>query len=189
MYLAKNVYYYHLELTLALEVMIIRNNLGKTTVSSAEWLQCFFELMSLDKLKTLKEEKIHLRDKRTLCKHTKQVIKKSIYRTLWRKHTIEGNDKVREYVFRLGTTFCGYIKHGERAKMERRVIASPNIIKRMFLKIIEDFHLALGKDIDGSTISIGGDEKKKKILINLDCRRGDRDSARVASNPGHNEIQ
>lgn len=37
----------------------------------------------------------------------------------------------------------------------------------MFLKIIEDFHLDLGKYLDGSTISIGG-EQKKKIIANTD---------------------
>ena len=34
------------------------------------------------------------------------------------------------------------------------------MILRMFLHIIEEVHLALGKKIDESTISIGGEEKK-----------------------------
>ena len=34
---------------------------------------------------------------------------------------------------------------------------------RMHLKIIEEFHLRLAKRIPGSTISKGGDEKKRKI--------------------------
>ncbi|KAK7868019.1 hypothetical protein R5R35_010191 [Gryllus longicercus] len=38
---------------------------------------------------------------------------------------------------------------------------------RMFLLIQENFHLELGKLIPGSTISIGGEEKKAKIIHNL----------------------
>lgn len=38
---------------------------------------------------------------------------------------------------------------------------------RMFLNIIEDFHLELGKVIEGSTISIGGERKKMKIFATL----------------------
>lgn len=81
------------------------------------------------------------------------------------------NEEVRKVVFDYSRQFCGYIKHGERAKLERRAIASPNIIKRMFLLIIEDFHLNLGKQLKGSTISIGGEEKKMKIINDLDATK------------------
>ncbi|KAL1516115.1 hypothetical protein ABEB36_000038 [Hypothenemus hampei] len=37
----------------------------------------------------------------------------------------------------------------------------------MFLTIIEEFHLELGKIIEGSTISIGGERKKQKISATL----------------------
>jgi hypothetical protein len=39
----------------------------------------------------------------------------------------------------------------------------------MFLHNIEEFHLELGKEIPGSTISIGGDEKKTKILMTFNA--------------------
>lgn len=39
---------------------------------------------------------------------------------------------------------------------------------RLHLKIIEEFHLRLSNRIPGSTISIGGEEKKKKIANELD---------------------
>nr|UQS95353.1 MAG: PB1 [Byreska virus] len=68
------------------------------------------------------------------------------------------------YTLGIGRSFCTYIKHSERGHLKRRAIASPNIVKRAFLKIIEDVHLELGKLIDGSTISIGGEEKKVKII-------------------------
>ncbi|KAL1463811.1 hypothetical protein WDU94_015520 [Cyamophila willieti] len=37
----------------------------------------------------------------------------------------------------------------------------------MYLHIFEDFYLAIGREISGSTISIGGEEKKKKITTEL----------------------
>nr|QMP82206.1 polymerase PB1 [Coleopteran orthomyxo-related virus OKIAV185] len=41
------------------------------------------------------------------------------------------------------------------------------MILRMFLHIIEEFHLALSIKIEGATISIGGEEKKQKIASNM----------------------
>lgn len=41
------------------------------------------------------------------------------------------------------------------------------MILRIFLYIIEEFHLLLAKELAGSTISIGGEEKKAKIISNM----------------------
>lgn len=84
----------------------------------------------------------------------------------WEKKTLKG-EKVRKRVMNWFRSFCSYIKHGERGKLERRAIASANPMLRMFLYWIEEFHLALSKLLPGSTISIGGDEKKQKILSTL----------------------
>lgn len=65
----------------------------------------------------------------------------------------------------LARSFCSYIKHGERGKLKRRAKASANIVLRMFLYIIEDFHLRLSERMAGSTIAIGGEEKKQKITL------------------------
>lgn len=94
-----------------------------------------------------------------------------VKRRFLKKVTIKGVGNDRRKMFHYSGQFCGYIKHGERAKLERRAIASPNIIKRMFLLIIEDFHLKLGKALPGSTISIGGEEKKLKIITDLDASK------------------
>lgn len=67
----------------------------------------------------------------------------------------------------LARSFCSYIKHGERGKLKRRAIVSANTILRMFLFIIEDFHLRLSKRMAGSTIAIGGEEKKQKITLSM----------------------
>nr|QMP82229.1 polymerase PB1 [Dipteran orthomyxo-related virus OKIAV195] len=74
------------------------------------------------------------------------------------------NDDVIHHILDLIRSFCGYNKSGERAHLRRRAIASPSIPMRAFLFVIEEMHLLLGKRIKGSTISIGGDEKKMKII-------------------------
>lgn len=80
---------------------------------------------------------------------------------------IKGKEEVFKYMLDLSRSFCSHIKHGERGKMERRAIASANPILRMFLHIIESFHLELGKYLPGSTISIGGDEKRRKMISEM----------------------
>nr|UQS95347.1 MAG: PB1 [Byreldi virus] len=72
-------------------------------------------------------------------------------------------EEVFYHVADLLRSFCSYIKSGERAHLDRRAIASPNCILRAFFFVIEHFHLELGKLIEGSTISIGGEQKKVKI--------------------------
>lgn len=79
------------------------------------------------------------------------------------KKQYKGDDAYR-YVMNLIRSYCGYNKCGERAHLKRRAIASPSIPMRALLLIVEEFHLKLGKVIPGSTISIGGDEKKMKIV-------------------------
>lgn len=148
---------------------IYKLNLKKDSSNCLEWIQMFFECMNLDSMITLIREKRITSVKYRTCKYTKIKRRVVTYKFKWIRQTIQGNEKVRKYMFELSTSFCGYIKHGERAKLNRRAIASPNIIKRMFLKIIEDFHLELGKVLAGSTISIGGEEKKKKIIANTDA--------------------
>jgi hypothetical protein len=81
----------------------------------------------------------------------------------------EGNDMVRKYILETTGKFASYMKHKERGKLERRATASANMGLRMFLHIIKEFHLALGKEINGSTISRGGEEKKTKILNNFNA--------------------
>lgn len=63
--------------------------------------------------------------------------------------------------------FCSYLKHGERAKLDRPAIASANMILRGFLYAIEELHLQLSKRIPGSTIGVGGEEKKKRITTSM----------------------
>nr|AJG39084.1 PB1 [Jingshan Fly Virus 1]APG77897.1 polymerase PB1 [Jingshan Fly Virus 1] len=80
------------------------------------------------------------------------------------------------HILDLIRSFCGYNKSGERAHLKRRAIASPSIPLRAFLLILEEFHLKLGKRIRGSTISIGGDEKKMKIINTMNSANTDPDS-------------
>lgn len=80
--------------------------------------------------------------------------------------TLEGEEKW-DYLMYTMREFCSYIKHGERGKLKRRAIASAGMNMRMYLYLIEDFHLKLSKSLEGSTISIGGEEKKNKITSTL----------------------
>lgn len=78
---------------------------------------------------------------------------------------------VYKHIMDLARSFTSYIKHGERAHLERRAIASTGIILRALFYVGEEFHLALGKRIKGSTISIGGEMKKIKITsLTSECR-------------------
>nr|QGA70921.1 RNA-dependent RNA polymerase [Wuhan Mosquito Virus 4] len=87
-------------------------------------------------------------------------------RKVIKRHTYKGDDAFH-YVLGLARSFCTYLKHSERAHLQRRAIASPNIVKRAFLHIIEKVHLALGEELEGSTISIGGERKKDKIVSTM----------------------
>lgn len=104
--------------------------------------------------------------KRVYDKETKQHI---IVKEKKLREMKETNDigESRAVMMKLMRRFASYIKHKERGKKDRRAICSTGMFLRMFLKIIEYFHLKLAKDVKGSTISIGGEEKKMKIAFHL----------------------
>lgn len=145
---------------------LFKVNLRRDASNCFEWIQMFFEMCELDAIVTKKKE-VEMRSKIRYDKIHKQRVTKQREIITYKKCVIKGRDNCRTYMFNLASEFCSYIKHGERAKLKRRAIASPNMIKRMFFKIIEQFHLDLSKDLQGSTISIGGEEKKRKIVTNL----------------------
>lgn len=126
----------------------------------------FFEMCELEVIVTKKKE-VEIKSRTRYDKVHKQRVTKEREIVTYKKCVIKGRENCRIYMFNLAREFCSYIKHGERAKLKRRAIASPNMIKRMFFKIIEQFHLDLSKDLQGSTISIGGVEKKRKIVTTL----------------------
>lgn len=72
----------------------------------------------------------------------------------------ENLEETRKIMHQHTCRFASYIMHKERGKKDRRAIAFASMILRMFLYIIEEFHLALVKEISGSTISVGREEKK-----------------------------
>lgn len=145
---------------------LFQMNLGKEASNCLEWIQMYFECMELSSIKTKKKREI-TKTKTIYDKKHNQRVKKTKTLNVFSDHKVEGIQNCREHMFNLSRDFCSYIKHGERAKLNRRAIASPNMIKRMFFKIIEQFHLDMSKLLPGSTISIGGEEKKSKIISNL----------------------
>lgn len=141
---------------------ILSDNEIPIPTNCLEFLKTFSDLFEREKLEITKREVIattRLVYSRVL-KGWKQVERKRI---VMRKTTVNGKDNVTNWLVDYTRSFCSYIKHGERGKKDRRAIASANIPLRMLLYIIEAFHLELGKIIPGSTISIGGEEKKMKI--------------------------
>lgn len=94
-----------------------------------------------------------------------------------KKVTISGVEEVRKYIQKIVCGFASYIKHKERGKKDRRAIASATLLLRPFLHMIEAFHLELSQDLPGSTISIGGEEKKAKITSNMEITTFDTDLA------------
>lgn len=84
---------------------------------------------------------------------------------------IKGELNVKKKMADLVCQFASYIKHKERGKKDRRAIASATMLLRPLLYIVELFHLELAKRIPGSTISIGGEEKKAKITNNMESTR------------------
>ncbi|UPT53756.1 MAG: polymerase PB1 [Bactrocera correcta orthomyxo-like virus isolate Bz] len=147
-------------------LQLIEDNLNETPTTIRVLLLLFIKLLSLDSLKIRKREVVlKIKGKydivrRISYKQTKKniVIKKS---------KIIGNENVFKYMIDYSRSFCSYLKHKERGKKDRRAIASGNIFLRLLLKIVEEFHLHLSKNVSGNTIGIGGDQKKAKIMTEL----------------------
>lgn len=88
-----------------------------------------------------------------------------------KQHKLEG-EEVYNNAFKRATSFCAYLKSKERGKLERRAIASANMVLRAHLHIVEKFHLLLSTKLPGSVIGVGGEEKKNKILEVLGSLKG-----------------
>lgn len=142
-----------------------QKNLGCSSLSCLEWIRSFFLTLGKKELfvKTIEENSFitYSYDMKTKQRIPKEKVNKKIVEKL-----IKG-DEVKTRMMNCARSFASYIKHKERGKLNRRAIASANMILRMFLYLIEEFHLELGRYIEGSTISIGGEEKKAKIINNL----------------------
>lgn len=109
---------------------------------------------------------IIVKESRKYFKNTKQWVLIKSHKKRIRQQLIS-KDKVYLYMITHSTRFASYLKTKERAKKDRRAIASPQMILRSFLYAIEYFHLEISKHLEGSTTSIGGDEKKAKIISTL----------------------
>lgn len=141
-------------------------NLGTKSTNCLEWLECFFKCCNLSEIRT-KEVEIVQTKTFHIDKISRQRTPRIKHHRVLKNKIVKGREQCFRYMMDLARSFCSYIKHGERGKLKRRAIASANIILRMFLFIIEDFHLRLSKRMAGSTIAIGGEEKKQKITLSM----------------------
>uniref|UniRef100_A0AAT9JAH8 RNA-directed RNA polymerase catalytic subunit n=1 Tax=Blattella germanica orthomyxovirus 1 TaxID=3133491 RepID=A0AAT9JAH8_9ORTO len=136
------------------------------SMNCLQWIRAIFEVTTKKSIKyTMQEEYEVLTEKYNRETKQRERIKK-VRRRLVTKNTVS-EEESRNYVLDQITKFASYMKHKERGKLDRRAIASANMGLRMFLHAIEEFHLKLGKELEGSTISIGGEEKKAKITSNF----------------------
>lgn len=123
-----------------------------------ERIKFFDSCSNLAELKT-KETKETLREtsqKRRYCHIRRQSVNKAKVILKTKKTKVVGNSRTFKRMLDYARSFCSYINYGERGKLTRRAIASPNVVLRMHLHIIEEFHLKLSKDKKGSTIAIEG---------------------------------
>nr|APG77865.1 polymerase PB1 [Beihai orthomyxo-like virus 1] len=158
---------------------IFRQNTGKSTHSCLEFLRSFNELLDKNAL-TYEQKKYEYSERQCLNRKLGRFEKKKVKRLVKRVITEDNKQNVRSKLMEWACSFCSYLKSKERSKLRRRAIASPNMILRMFFLAIEEFHLKLGKIIEGSTISIGGEEKKAKIM---------REMAKIRSYPEGASVQ
>jgi hypothetical protein len=143
----------------------LTSNGNRPNHTLVEFIKILFDLMKRRDLKGFKVTDTYKKDSVTK-NHVKFTKVKKI--SVQKPAQITEND-VRPYIMDNIRAFCSYLKHGERGKLSRRAIASPAIPLRAFFHIFEDFHLDLGKKVPGNTISIGGEEKKKKIIATMNA--------------------
>lgn len=130
-------------------------------------LEFLLHLISLIEATEIKGKKAVYKYENTKVRSGGQIMTKRKLKRYIVDHTYKG-EECKKYMLDLFRSFCSYLKHGERAHLKRRAIASPSIPNRCLLLIAEELHLKLGKVVTGSTISIGGEEKKMKIIETMD---------------------
>nr|APG77890.1 polymerase PB1 [Hubei orthomyxo-like virus 2] len=146
-------------------IRIININLNKTPTTMFELL---IDISALTRLDTLRVRKRFVSYTLPILRKKKGISYLRTKRQVrYKDIKIEGNEEVFHSILNYMRSFASYIKHGERGKKDRRAIASANSMLRLLLKIVEEFSLTLCNDIPGATISIGGDEKKRKITTEL----------------------
>nr|QMP82355.1 polymerase PB1 [Dermapteran orthomyxo-related virus OKIAV170] len=143
-----------------------QENLGLNNLTMFEYMRAMFVAMGE---KTLKYNKVTTTEvtKKFYDKLSSQYVTstKNIRKMIRTQTSCE--EESFEVLLGWATKFASYVKHKERGKKDRRAIASANMFLRVYLFFIEEFHLKLSKILPGSTISIGGEEKKAKISSTL----------------------
>nr|DBA44332.1 TPA_asm: polymerase PB1 [Cotesiavirus orthomyxi] len=149
----------------------LQEGLEGTTMSLVDWVSATIKVLDRN-VYDKTEQRVILKPVRRYDSELGQKINvtKREVKTFKTKKAISNEQErleMRKEILWIYTKFASYLKNKERGKVTRRAIASPNMAMRSLLRIIEDVHLELGKMIEGSTISIGGEEKKRKIKTNL----------------------
>nr|AYR04798.1 polymerase PB1 [Longchuang virus] len=154
-------------------------NLNRSNYNMLEWIQAWSQLFEKEAI-LCKRKRTILNDKKRIFTSAKGTfVNASKHKVVEEWVKLTGDEK-DSFLLQIASEFCSYLKSKERSKLKRRAIASANPILRMFFELIERFHLDLGKEITGSTISIGGIEKQTKIMQGL-TKIGTKDSNILAT--------
>nr|QMP82338.1 polymerase PB1 [Coleopteran orthomyxo-related virus OKIAV179] len=144
---------------------MLKLNTGAKSFSCLEWIQAIMKVFESDRVKATVPT-FEIVDGKVFEHHTNQWVEVEKRVPVVKVEEFD-EEESKPITLEWVTSFGTYLKHKERGKKDRRAICSANMGLRMFLHIVEYFHLELAKEIEGSTISIGGEEKKAKIITNL----------------------
>lgn len=131
------------------------------------WVKATMECFEKEQLTNMKVIEVPVKETKydPITKQRTTITKKKLMAKVVTTGNVgETRERMREIVCR----FASYIKHKEKGKKDRRAIASGTMFMRAFLHIMEMNSLQLSEHLPGSTISIGGEEKKAKITNNLE---------------------
>lgn len=84
-------------------------------------------------------------------------MKRERKKVTYKSTKIKGKKEVRDWMMNYSRSFCSYIKHAERGKLNRRTIASANMNLRNLLKTVGTF-----KTLQKNTRKYHLDRSKRK---------------------------
>nr|UDY81366.1 MAG: polymerase subunit PB1 [Varroa orthomyxovirus-1] len=161
-------------------VEFLESNLGyRIGKSLLSYLQAVIDVLAMET--TRKEQKFYKKGKISDDETTtseeesddegkpgpSKVMKRQPQEKVVKKITIITQESLLLHASRLGTMW----KHFERGRLNGRTIATPSMLLRGFVKLVEDAATVILEDIDSSGLPVGGEEKLAKLQSKLSSDR------------------